>query len=295
MILKRSKLLHKVAVILLLLPVPLAAQPTPIEDALFWEVSGNDLQHPSYLFGTFHLLGASYVDSLQNVIDKFSLCNAVAGEILFDSSMIGKMMLASIMKDTTLQMVLSPEIYERTNDWLGELSEYNLSILNRINPATIQMMLMNLVQQQIYGTVAEPMDLYLQRMARVDGKKVVGLETIEDQLSALYGTPYKRQAEVLTEFVLKKDLAGEEMKRMNTLYRQQKLSLLSVVLSDSFTEEEKKVLLDLRNERWMKVIPEMIREQSTFVTVGALHLTGETGLVNQLRRAGYNVTPLPLN
>lgn len=35
-----------------------------------------------------------------------------------------------------------------------------------------------------------------------------------------------------------------------------------------------------------------MKDQSLFVAVGALHLVGKTGLVQQLREKGYTVTPV---
>jgi uncharacterized protein YbaP (TraB family) len=53
-------------------------------------------------------------------------------------------------------------------------------------------------------------------------------------------------------------------------------------------------LLDERNNQWIEQLPKLMKEQSLFVAVGALHLTGESGLVNQLRKKGYTLTPIKL-
>jgi uncharacterized protein YbaP (TraB family) len=37
-----------------------------------------------------------------------------------------------------------------------------------------------------------------------------------------------------------------------------------------------------------------MKEQSLFVAVGALHLVGKSGLINQLKEQGYVVTPVNL-
>jgi uncharacterized protein YbaP (TraB family) len=42
----------------------------------------------------------------------------------------------------------------------------------------------------------------------------------------------------------------------------------------------------------MTKLPDLMKEQSTFVAVGALHLPGENGLIQLLQRAGYTVKPL---
>ena len=49
---------------------------------------------------------------------------------------------------------------------------------------------------------------------------------------------------------------------------------------------------DKKNDLWMKKILYAIKKQPTLVSVGALHLIGENGLINQLRQYGYTVEPV---
>lgn len=272
----------------------------PVENSIFWEVRGKDLTKPSYLFGTFHLMGSSYVDSLKQVSKKFRESKTVVGEILLDSSMTMKMMLAARMNDSTLDKLLSPEEYEETASWLKELSGYDLSMFNGMNPMTIQIFLMTMLQQKYFplsGPADIPMDMYFQTVAKKEGKKLVGLETFEIQMNALFEQfSAKRQAEMLTQFVHERDKALVEIKSMNNSYRTGNLRELEILLSEqTYTEQEAEVLLDNRNKKWMEQLPELMREQSTFVAVGALHLAGENGLITLFRKAGYKVTPISPN
>ena len=54
-------------------------------------------------------------------------------------------------------------------------------------------------------------------------------------------------------------------------------------------EERNKLIFDERNNYWMKKIPDLIEENSCFIAVGAGHLGGERGIINQLRELGYTV------
>ena len=60
----------------------------------------------------------------------------------------------------------------------------------------------------------------------------------------------------------------------------------------SYKPEEIKVLLDDRNNHWVQELPALMQEQPLFVAVGALHLVGKNGLVNQLRARGFTLTPV---
>jgi uncharacterized protein YbaP (TraB family) len=51
-------------------------------------------------------------------------------------------------------------------------------------------------------------------------------------------------------------------------------------------------LIKDRNNKWMKVLPGLMKESSQFVAVGALHLAGPDGLITQLQNSGYKVTPV---
>ena len=54
--------------------------------------------------------------------------------------------------------------------------------------------------------------------------------------------------------------------------------------------EERKAILDDRNNNWFPKIKKMLNEKRTFlITVGAAHLVGPNGIPNLLRQAGYKV------
>lgn len=270
---------------------------TQLENSIFWQVSGKDLSQPSYLFGTFHLMGARYVDSLSHVMEKFRDSKTLVGELLLDSTMTVKMMVAARLHETTLDKLLKPEDYQKTAAWLKELSGYDLKIFNGMNPMTIQIFLMTMLQQKLFplqGSSDVPMDLYFQQRGKKEGKKLIGLETFEVQVNALFNQfTLQRQAEMLMEFVDEKEKAKEELMVMNKSYRNGDLGKLEELLAlQTYSEQEAKVMLDDRNKKWFDQLPVIMKEQQAFVAVGALHLSGENGLINLFRNAGYTVTPL---
>lgn len=59
--------------------------------------------------------------------------------------------------------------------------------------------------------------------------------------------------------------------------------------SCAMTAEEKKELIDDRNDAWVKAMPGIMKERPTFFAVGAAHLLGAKGVLQQLRDAGYTV------
>jgi uncharacterized protein YbaP (TraB family) len=63
----------------------LFAQKTKQEQSLLWKVSGNGLNKPSYLFGTYHFLSSGFIDTMQAVKKAYAASNAVVGELVIDS------------------------------------------------------------------------------------------------------------------------------------------------------------------------------------------------------------------
>lgn len=275
----------------------IAQKKRAVENSVFWEVTGNGLSQPSYLFGTFHLLSHRYIDSLTNVTDKFKTAKTIVSELLIDSTMTMKMMVSAQMKGTTLNKLLTPEQFKQTNDWLRELSGYDLTMFNNMNPMTIEILLMTMLQQKYFPLDPNQdvvMDLYFQQRGTQEKKQVIGLETFDEQTHAIFGQfTYERQAQLLASAVKKRNTAEEELRNMNKFYREGNLSKLETLMYDEmYTEEETAVMLDNRNKKWMQQLPGLFKQQPTFVAVGAMHLAGENGLVTLLRKQGYTVKPI---
>lgn len=276
----------------------LSESDTPNDGSVFWEISGNGLTEPSYLFGTFHLLGNSYVDSLTEVMEKFNRCKSFVGELKIDSTIMPKMGAAAVLQGTTLDQILTKDDYAITQQYMKELSGYDLSMFNNVNPMTISTLLIAFAQQQVSPpNPTNPeliMDDYFQHLSKQSGKKIIGLETIDDQINALFlQFSYERQAELLMEQVKQKDKIFEDIQQMTNSYKQQDFkTIMSLMYDGSFTKTEAAVILDNRNLNWMKELPTIIHQSSAFIAVGALHLSGKNGLVQLLRNAGYTVEPL---
>lgn len=292
-------MMHKAFLFFLLLfNAPLAftaeAQTAEKENAIFYEVSGNGLRKPSYLMGTMHLLSQHYVDSLPLIMDYYSQCTQVVGEMILDSSNSMKMLPYMTLTGQTLKEVLPDDLYSATNSWLKELSGYDLALFQSLNPMAVNITLLQLVQAKYYPTPAGSliMDNYFQQRARKEHKEVIGLETLEDQMNALFTQfTISRQTELLKDFVMNKEKSISDLAKMSKLYREQRLDELEKLMYDeTYTPQEIEILLYKRNEKWAEQLPMIMMRAPTFIAVGALHLAGERGLVNLLRRKGYTVT-----
>jgi len=295
-----SKIRTVITAILLIAQSQVTPAQAQIEHSVFWEVSGNGLAKPSYLFGTFHLVGRSHIDTLTNVLDKFNGSTLLVGEVAMDTAALQKAMTAALLKGTTLDQVLGKDLYERTAALFKELTGgADLKLLNGVTPITVQVYLMTLMQQKYLpasGTGAEAMDQYFQQIARRQGKDFVPLETIDDQIHILFDQfSYARQAELLAIYVNDKDKFYEQMVEMNRHYFSGDLTGLESMMEwEHYSSAELEMLLFNRNRNWMRQLPALFQRQSVFVAVGAMHLASNLGLIALLRQQGYQVRPLPL-
>jgi uncharacterized protein YbaP (TraB family) len=269
-----------------------------LQAQLLWKISGNGLKHPSYLFGTHHLIPIQFLDSVPGLYKAFNECDVVVGEIAMNNiDATSRLQLAASMpKHTKMTDLLKDEKYKLVDTELKSVLKMGLKELSMMNPTLI----LSLYEIELYKkatglTDDTQSDSYFQLVANEKDKKVVGLESIEQQIKVLFGNgSLERQADILAETVVNKEVTLREMIQMDKLYKSGKLNDLIELskgkgkLSDP-TEEEYTKLVDDRNSEWMKKLPDLFKDKPCFVAVGALHLGGKNGLIKQLEKAGYHV------
>ena len=142
----------------------------------------------------------------------------------------------------------------------------------------------------------EGFDAYFQKEAAAKGKPVGGLETIDFQVNTLLkGLPMERQKELLLCLADNLDFTEEQTENVVNAFFKQDLDGIKAAMDAKLnntcdgTPEEEERLIYGRNDNWMKQMPEIMKQKSTFFAVGAGHLPGERGLLAQLKKAGYTV------
>lgn len=147
------------------------------------------------------------------------------------------------------------------------------------------------------------MDARLQRMAAAAGKRVLHLETLEDQLKALDCVPAAEHARVLDERLRASWILRIESAQAMAWYRARNLEawLADIDRMEGLGDEAKAIeqrarrcLLEDRNARWIGQIETLFQDGPCLVAVGAVHLAGREGLIAALRRDGYTVEAVPL-
>ena len=93
---------------------------------LLYKISGNGLNAPSYIVGTYHLAPASYVDSIPGARAALATAEQVCGELSMAemSSLEGtqKVMAAMMLPDgQSLKDVLSEEEFSKLDTYMADV------------------------------------------------------------------------------------------------------------------------------------------------------------------------------
>lgn len=272
--------------------------------SILWKISGNGLDAPSYILGTHHLTPGSYTDNIPGFKEAFEASQQVVGEILIGDKQDLQMkvlQLAQMPEGVTYADVLSAEEYSALDAVLKEHLKVGMDNLGKLKPFVINLTLTGVIYSQIFPDInlaqMVAMDNFVQEAAVQQGKKVKGLETVDFQLSVFETDPIEAQIHELACSLNHLDYMIETIKLMTDYYNRADLTGLTKLLDDEkapcpMSKEMEHRLLKERNNNWLQVLPAMMKEASTFVAVGALHLPGEVGLLHQLSQMGYTVTPV---
>lgn len=147
------------------------------------------------------------------------------------------------------------------------------------------------------------MDARLQRIAAASGKRVLHLESLEQQLQALDCVPASEHVRVLDERLRASWILRIESAQAMAWYRARNLEawLADIDRMEGLSDEARAIeqrarrcLLEDRNARWIGQLETLFQDGPCLVAVGAVHLVGAEGLLAALRRDGYHVEALPL-
>jgi uncharacterized protein YbaP (TraB family) len=277
---------------LLTLPLQAAAEP---DAAIYWALS-RDGQAAGYLLGTIHSEDPRVLDFSDRFIAQIGGNDFFAMELVPDLPTLSRLTDYMHYADgSTLEGRIGPDRYARLREalsgyalpegWVARMKVWAAMMTLSVPPP----------QSGLF------MDFSLSLRAAGAGLKVVGLETLEQQLSFLEEMPLEQQIELLDHALdefhrvgaahtqMVDSYLGGDLQKLKRLAEEQ-MALLEPAARDYFLEKG----IDERNRRMFDTLQPWLAQGRVFVAVGALHLPGESGLIRLLRSAGYELEPLPL-
>lgn len=271
--------------------------------SLLWKVSGKGLDKPSYILGSHHLAPLSVLDGISGLEEVKRSTEQVAGELVMSdkAALQGHLMQRAMLPaGESYKTMLSESDYKILDKELKALMGAGMDQLGTMHPAIISMsasifMFMKASPEiNLMSHIA--IDEQLQTDATNAGKSVIGLETIDDQIKALFDAePIKTQTEQLVCSIKNMDFNIQSVIQLNDYYKAGQLDKMYDLSFNNpndpctSSEESQNALVRDRNDKWLVKIPAIMKDKPTLFVVGALHLAGEEGLLFQLDKMGYTI------
>ena len=259
------------------------------EKSLLWEVTGNGLTKPSYVYGTIHMICPKDYLMTDSTKATFERAEQVYLELdMDDPTLMAKMMQTSMLTNgKKLKDYLSADDYAFLDNHFKERTKMSLAMYNGLKPFTV----MSMVYLTLLDCQPQSFELMFTQMATNAKKELLGLESVEFQMGIFDQIPYEKQAQMLVDIVRKKAESTKEFEKMVALYKTQDLEALVKLMDESDWDYNgyENILLANRNVNWIPIMEKAMQAKSSFFAVGAGHLAGEKGVLKLLKKKGYTV------
>ncbi|WP_439505587.1 TraB/GumN family protein [Sediminibacterium sp.] len=258
--------------------------------SLLWEISGNGLKSPSYLFGTSHIICASDFNFTPVLAEKIKSSKKLFLEIdLSKPNMQQEMLQMMQLEGTTLDKLLGSD-FETINTHFQKITGASLKLFNQFKPFIgVSMLTLKTVA---CNTLIQPETVFM-KSAEEAGIAVGGLETVSDQVAAINSQPLSDQITEFKKMVTNFDSVKLQMNELIKVYKLNDVERICQFMQDQrMTEAFEQTMLIKRNKNWIPSIINSIQIQPTFFAVGAAHLGGKEGVIDLLKEKGYQLTPV---
>lgn len=277
-------------------------------DHIFWKVEREGYPS-SYLFGTMHMSDpriSNPSDAVKSAIaesDALVIESIDALDPAATQKAVGQLGHLTLLSEGTLRDLVRDDLEDKLADAVSERG-LPMMLANRMQPWLIATMVSTPVCEIERKQSGEKiLDSALAEFAKEKGKKVLGLETVAEQLGAMASLPQDYHVSALEETLAGGSLALDMIETLKAVYLDGNMGLVFPLMkevapkgySGEGAAKFQEALITKRNVTMAERSLPILTEQKTFIAVGALHLPGETGLVNLLREDGFTVSPVSLN
>lgn len=264
------------------------------KSSLLWEITGNGLKQPSYLFGTVHMICSEDFFLPTVVKDKFIQANQVFLEFDMDDPalMVNMIKLAQLPNGQTMKQLFGDTAFQRFDSSFKKITGMPAIMFNQFKP----LMMMSLLSEKTLS--CESTNSYEQTfmtLAQQNKKDIKGLETMEDQMAVFDGIPDSVEIRQLKEMVYRFPQQVKDFEELVRIYKTQDIEqLFKLTQKEPMDAKTEEAMLTKRNNNWIPVMKTNMEMGSCFFAVGAAHLGGGIGVIALLRKQGYTVKPVQL-
>jgi uncharacterized protein len=295
-------MMFRKAVVLVSMAVIAACASAKPSTPAIWRVS--DADNSLYLLGSFHALKPSDYPLSQTVLDAYADAELLVFEIApeqLQSPDLANIMLQSATLPATqsLQGMLPEKTWLSLQQWQKDNPDKPLASLQRLKPWYAALIIAN-TQSKSQGFEPElGLDQHFMSQAKSVRKPSIGLEQMQQQIDLFNTMKPAAQLELLQEALQEtgKPRNGD-LEQLRALWKSgdaRKLESITVTKMQREYPELYQSINVQRNQAWLPQLRRLLdeeREKDAMVVVGALHLLGPDGLVQQLQSKGYTVERL---
>lgn len=259
--------------------------------SLLWEITGNGLTKPSYLYGTMHVssklayhLSDSFFVALSNV-------NTVGLESNPDQ------WLKNMKSLGLLEQLNNPNTYSNANFYKDA---FNISLPDNQRYADILSNDPDIINSLLYRSNTNKndyeestyIDLFIYKAGSKLNKNIVSLEDFKTSLIMASKGTIRNPNEAYDESKSKIDFYKVQ-NDINDAYRLGNLDAIDSLTQLTYTTKNtQKYLIEDRNVILANNIDSVSKTGSLFAGIGAAHLPGKNGVIEMLRKMGYKVRPV---
>lgn len=259
------------------------------QNTILWKVTDDISNKTSFLVGTYHQFGNSFVDSIPEIrasLLKSELAVFESIDAIESTRNLINSRQASLQVEKKLKRKDFKKLKAIAKDWKVDLY--------KLKPLEIRWKLQQEFQKVKCKTIKptdkfDHFDNYLKAIAEENNIALLGLETDSLQLELIaleYKNPnWKQEKKNIGFWVdqLTSNNPNMEPCKFADKYRAFDLDY------DFDNACETDVIIFKRNNKWMETIPNLLRVKNTFIAVGYAHLVKKCGLIEQLRAQGFKV------
>lgn len=226
---------------------------------LLWEISGNQLKVPSYVFGSMHSNDPRLFQFPDSLYIAFENAEAI---------------------------VLETDVAALFDEYDVRLDVFNFDVFGQQQPFTNS----RKATKTAYGTEdgrPQFLDAYFQQTGYCAGKRFFPLESLQEQLDATEKISQLSARTVVNTFLFSKE-------KFVASYLAGDIATLSNMLQSQFAgmPGAYDALITDRNKIMVTGLDSLMRKQAVFSAVGSGHLYGTEGILQLLRVKGFTVRPI---
>ena len=267
---------------------------------VLYEVGGRFSKHKSYILATNRLVDMQFLDTIPNVFKCFAKCNKVVTEFAMqDYEALAALRQAAVLPDSVkLSNFYTEDEYTYIDNSLRINLGMGLDQLCRMKPSYLtEMFRTELFKQWLQYNEDRSMESFFESVAAEKGMPVVGLDNIGETMYMLFDRePFHWQCRELLKVIEYPENEVKQEKVIKEMYLNGRLTDIAYQVEgpnnkSSISYSDYKVYCQ-RNKEWVKRLKPLLARGNCFITLNAVYLGGEKGLLEQLRAAGYRVKPV---